>query len=76
MGFTDTGYLAQLVEIMKTIRSLNFKDRFFWKGQKYMQVLRPKKPESNKFYVVCAPLPQGEWLDMPAGRKVKPIIRI
>ena len=55
---------------------------FYWKGQRYGQVIRPKNPPSKTFIVVCR-LRNDErngnfssWVDMPSGRKVKPVIRM
>lgn len=51
--------------------------KFFWGGKKWVSVLRPKKPiNPNKYKIVCAEYPQGGWVDMPANRKVKPIVRV
>lgn len=49
---------------------------FYWKGGRYKQVIRPKRPK-GKFMVICRleKEPCSKWVDMPSGRKVKPIMR-
>ncbi|WRQ13068.1 hypothetical protein [Vibrio phage vB_VpM-pA2SJ1] len=50
---------------------------FWWKGKKWVSLIRPKNPiNPNKYEIVCGEHPQGDWVNMPANRKVKPIIRI
>jgi hypothetical protein len=58
------------------LKQLSYETDFFWKGSRYTQVIRPKKPK-GKFLITCRPTrnPCGEWLDMPAGRKVKPVLK-
>jgi len=60
---------------MTTLKQVSFEDDFFWKGVRYTQVIRPKTTK-GKFIIVCRPTrePCGKWVDMPAGRKVKPVI--
>ena len=55
---------------------LPFGDLFSWKGKKWQAVVAPKSPPKSAYTIVCAQHPQGEWLKMPSGRKVKPVIRL
>jgi hypothetical protein len=58
------------------LKELDYKTEFYWKGERYTQVVRPKFPR-GKFNIVCRPsFGQGEWIDMPGGREVKPVFRI
>ena len=56
---------------------LDYANKFWWKGDKYTQFMRPKNPP-GRFSVICYKTndPSGEYTDMPAGRKVKPVIRL
>lgn len=62
---------------MITIKSIPYEQNFYWKGKRYKQLIRPKFPKGC-FTVVCVEVLNGnsEWLEMPSGRKVKPIVRI
>lgn len=63
-----------------TIRQIPYKTDFYWKGDRYTQVIRPKvlpdnlKPKnvicSKKYHI------SDGFFEMPLGRKVKPVIRI
>lgn len=59
------------------ISDIPYQQKFYWKGNKYCQLIRPKKPQ-GKFSVVCHldNDPCSEWLTMPAGRIIKPVKRI
>lgn len=60
-----------------TLKEIPFGDHFYWKGKRYKQVIRPHAHlVTGKFTIVCALMPQGGWVDMPSGRKVKLILRI
>jgi len=66
---------------MMMLKELSFETDFFWKGKRYTQVIRSKKTKrkfKGAFSVVCRLTrdPCGEWIDMPAGRKVKPVIKL
>jgi len=47
---------------------------FYWKGERYVQCIKAKKPNSG---ATCYKKnsPSGPFWDMPAGRIVKPVIR-
>jgi len=47
---------------------------FYWQGNRYRQFFRPKNPE-GEFKVVCYQPTQGEYVEMPSGRDVKPVVR-
>ena len=58
------------------LKDLKFKDEFYWKGTRYKQLIRPIN-QPGKFTIICTvSTGEGGWLEMPAGRNVKPIIRI
>ena len=61
---------------MTTIKDISYKQQFYWKGVRYKQIIRPKNPK-GKFTIVCCDVSNGqsEWLDMPSGRKIKPVVR-
>lgn len=61
---------------MMTLHEINFDQKFYWKGKKYKQFIRPKNPISNSYKISCYALPQGDFEWFPSGRKVKPIVRI
>ena len=64
---------------MIMLKQLSFNVDFFWKGKRYTQVIRPKKRKEKRLRtVICRPTrnPCGEWVEMPAGRKVKPVIKL
>lgn len=61
---------------MMKLADLPFGQLFYWKGRKWKAVISPKNPPKRAYKIVCAEHPQGEWLDMPSGRKVKPIVRV
>ena len=46
---------------------------FFWKGKKYKQFMRVRYDKKSP--ITCYEFPQGPYLDMPAGRDVKPVLR-
>lgn len=58
------------------LKDIEYKTEFYWKGDRYKQVIRPKAI-SGKCVIVCRPKndPCGDWIDMPAGREVKPVIK-
>jgi len=62
---------------MTPIKSISYDTDFYWRGNRYTQVIRPKKP-NNKFSILCRLFadPCGEYIDMPAGRKVKPVVKL
>ncbi len=56
------------------LKDIKYETKFIWKHKNYTQVIRPKNPV-GAFYVVCRPSRgQGEWIDMPAGRVIKPVV--
>ncbi len=65
---------------MQTIRSLEFKTDFYWKGDRYRQLIRmrnlPNLPKPRS--VTCYKLHKQfeERVEMPLGRKVKPVYRL
>lgn len=58
------------------LKELDYQTEFYWKGTRYRQLIRPKKPK-GKFKVTC--FVSGDWggdlIDMPSGREVKPVIK-
>jgi len=64
---------------MVTIRSLEFKTDFYWKGDRYRQLIRLRvlswlpKPKSVTCYKLHEPF--EDRVEMPLGRKVKPVIK-
>ena len=67
------GHKQAYGEVIKLI-DLNVGDRFYWKGEKYSVFLKIKHPK-GAYKIPCMEWPQGKTIDMPSGRKVKPIIR-
>jgi hypothetical protein len=63
---------------MMKLNALPYKYDFYWKGNRYIQVIRPKKPIHNAFKIVCRPYndPCAKWIDFPSGRAVKPVCSI
>ena len=61
---------------MKSIRDIPFVQNFYWKGKRYKQLIRPRKPP-GKFVIVCVESDNGnsDWFNMPSGRMVKQILR-
>ena len=61
------------------LKDIDYQTEFYWKGQRYKQVIRPKKQyvKNKAFKIVCCLSPTyGEpWVDMPSGREVKPVIK-
>lgn len=62
---------------MMMLKHVPYEIDFFWKGTRYTQVIRPKRAK-GKFIIVCRPTRTlyGECIDMPAGRKVKPVLNL
>jgi len=58
------------------LKDLDYNQKFYWKGKKWRQVIRLKVDPVKAFTICCAEHPQGDWIDMPAGRIVKPVIRL
>jgi len=58
------------------LKDIDYQTEFYWKGKRYKQLIRPKKPK-GKFSVVCCLSPTWgeEWVRMPGGREVKPVIK-
>jgi hypothetical protein len=56
------------------LKDVPYECDFYWKGDRYRQFVRPKK-SNGAFKVTCYQPPQGECVDMPSGRDVKPIVR-
>lgn len=58
------------------LKDVPYRYDFYWNGERYKQVLRPKF-QRGKFNVVCRLLsdPYSKWVDMPSGRQVKPVVR-
>lgn len=61
---------------MTTIRQLSYHTDFYWKGDRYRQLVRVKFKKS-KNPVLCYKLynPYDERVEMPLGRTVKPVIK-
>ena len=61
---------------MTTIRQLLYKTDFYWKGDRYRQLVRVKDKKS-KAPVLCYKLynPYQARVEMPLGRTVKPVIK-
>jgi len=59
------------------LKDIEYEVDFYWKGNRYTQVIRPKVLP-RKCVIACRPTkdPCAEWVDMPAGREVKPVIRM
>lgn len=59
------------------LSQISYGTNFYWKGNKYIQVIRPKNPK-GKFTIVCRPAndPCAKWIDMPSGRNVKPVLSL
>lgn len=59
------------------IKDLAYETDFIWKGKRYTQFIRPKQPK-GAFTVLCYPTrePDGDTVNMPSGRKVKPVLKI
>lgn len=59
------------------LKDIEYDVEFYWKGNRYKQVIRPKSAK-RKFVIVCRHVkePCSDWIDMPAGRKIKPVIRM
>lgn len=62
---------------MKRLKDIPYKTEFYWKGKRYKQFMRPKHP-TGKFTVICylARSPDNEYIDMPSGRLIKPVVRV
>lgn len=60
-----------------TIRQISYETDFYWKGERYKQVIRMKDPKS-KAKIICrkARDPCSDYVEMPPGRVIKPVIRI
>lgn len=64
---------------MMPIRKITFQTDFYWKGDRYRQFIRmrslPNLPKPKT--VTCYKLYEHDgYIEMPLGRKVKPVIRI
>lgn len=59
------------------IRDIPYEVGFYWKGNKYRQIIRLKEMP-RRCTVVCAIVGDmdGDWVDMPSGRLVKPVITL
>lgn len=57
------------------LSELPFGQKFYWKGKKWKAVIAPKNPSKKTYQIMCAEYPQGPWVKMPSGRKVKPVIK-
>lgn len=59
------------------LKEIPYEMQFYWKGRRYKQILRPKHKKGS-FKIVCYEinLPDGEWLSMPSGRVIKPVIKV
>ena len=59
------------------LADLNYETNFYWKGDRYVQFMRPRNPPKT-FSVLCYVKndPCGPYFDMPSGRKVKPVIEV
>ena len=61
---------------MVKLIDLKVSDRFYWKGKKYQIFLKIKHPK-GAYKIPCFDWPMpGEIIDMPSGRKVKPVVRL
>ena len=51
-------------------------DKFYWKGNKYSVFFTLKNPRVGGYKIPCMDWPKcSKVIDMPSGRKIKPIIR-
>jgi hypothetical protein len=59
------------------LRDIEYQTQFYWKGDRYKQVIRPKT-KKKVFSVTCrrARDPMAPWVQMPSGRVVKPVVRL
>ena len=60
---------------VEMIKNLPHGSRFYWKGKKFQISLSPKNPPGKSWTIVCSEYPQGDLVDMPSGRKVKPVVK-
>jgi len=58
--------------------AITYDTDFYWKGDRYKQVIRPKGLSGRGFNVICRKkkLPFCAWVNMPSGRIVKPVMRV
>jgi hypothetical protein len=51
---------------------------FYWKGKRYKQMVKPKRPAKKAFTVAVMPWLDfsADLIDMPSGRIVKPVVRL
>lgn len=62
---------------MVSIKDIPYEQQFYWKGNKYMQVIRPQKPRGPFVIYACdVTLGFEMCVKMPSGRKVKPVVRV
>jgi hypothetical protein len=62
---------------MASIKELSYEQNFYWQGTQYRQVIRPKRPRGPfKIYACDVTLSNYNAVEMPSGRKVKPVLRI
>ncbi len=59
------------------LKEIPYETQFYWKGKRYKQLIRPKQPKGS-FTIVCYPIkePFAEWVTMPAGRVIKPVVKV
>lgn len=63
---------------MIKLKDIPYPGCFYWKGEKYKQFIRPKKPK-GKFHIACIKtkdLCGDKIIYMPSNRKVKEILRV
>jgi hypothetical protein len=58
------------------LKDIKYEGDFYWKGKRYRQVIRPKVMPRKCIIVCCITKdPCADWVDMPAGREVKPVLK-
>ncbi len=60
------------------LKNVPYKHDFYWQGNRYVQFIRPKVNPKGKFEITCylKTDPCREYIDMPAGREVKPVLTL
>ena len=62
---------------MISIKDIPYEQNFYWKGAKYRQIIRPKKPRGPFVIYACdVTKMDSSYVKMPSGRKVKPVVRV
>lgn len=61
------------------LKDVPYEFDFYWKGKRYRQFIRPRPEHQPKraFKITCYLTgEQSDYVDMPSGREVKPVVRI